>query len=515
MTVCSVDAESNIPRVILVASSGGIHAHWIHEYRRLESTFKLMAPDFHFSIWDGQSKNHDLKNARKNPNSIIFWFIQMSRVNEELRKYPDIPILIGIFDEMTLDTPREKSKTAQSDIVCRFVPQATPSALTRATSGCTSWLKEKLGGVLLQPNRLHTHLKYTRYNDAQLLIEQRCKLDHYMVGYFRNQIRMDLQPLIPQGLHMIHVLSKRGTLASKLRQTCDDILPASFDNVLKSKLGYNVKSDDEHYVKLMSLFNQPTLSICEVIRHIKMIKTRYEDELCVDAHPHIKRLVERIEEFSNECPICCDTTTNIVMMNCCTYCVCQTCYDSFRRCAFCRQPLVSEVTIETDSNDLVVQVKKVICDTINTSTSVNNLQMKNVVLAIKSLVAHSHKRMIVMINFGYHSGRIIDDTTSFLSRATGITMEYADDLIGGKGTKFAKLKARFDDMTNNEPMALICNNVSTSGVLVGVNFDKVDAAVVVGNIDETIFTQLLGRIFRPNYLRDNSKWIPLVKVYSK
>ena len=44
----------------------------------------------------------------------------------------------------------------------------------------------------------------------------------------------------------------------------------------------------------------------------------------------------------------------------------------------------------------------------------------------------------------------------------------------------AKLKERFDNLDITDPMVLVCNNASTSGVLVGVNFDKVDGVLLVG-----------------------------------
>ena len=145
-----------------------------------------------------------------------------------------------------------------------------------------------------------------------------------------------------------------------------------------------------------------------------------------------------------------------------------------------------------------------------------NFQMKNVICSLKTLVAHSYKRIIIMINFDYNNAHVVSQTISFFRQASGIErIEYADGYIGGKGTKFAKLKEEFDDVKNTSTMALVCNNHSSSGVLVGVNFDKVDSVVLVGNINETIGTQLMGRIFRPNMDRANSQFIPFVKVYSK
>ena len=62
-------------------------------------------------------------------------------------------------------------------------------------------------------------------------------------------------------------------------------------------------------------------------------------------------------------------------------------------------------------------------------------------------------------------------------------------------------------------MVLLCSNNEHSGVLVGVDLKNADSVIVVGDVPESIGTQLLGRVFRPRMGR-NSEYIPFIKIYS-
>ena len=513
------NCNAKIPRLIVVAAPGGVHAHWVNEFERLKSEFNRMSPEFEVVLWKGQSKHYSTKIASEyGDNKVIFWIISMANLNEEMRKCPSIPILCVVTDEMTIDTPREKTETAQSPVVCRLLPQATPSALCDATSGCTSWLRREMEGELIGPHRMESRIKYGDHKALQLLINQRCKLDNMMPGFFRDQIRMDLCDLIPVGMQVIHVQSKRGTLASHISQTLDDLVPASFKNVLLSKLpSYRVNYNDGKITELGALLDIPSVPLEQVTTLLKSIKCYHPPtDLAIDKMPDLKRIVDRIEEFSNECPICCEETSNIQMLNCCSYCICTSCLGGCNRCPFCRKPK-DEAVILVESNAVPeVTIQEELHDSISTNTNRNNIQMKNMINSINTLKTHTYKRIIIMINFGYSAHLSISTITSYMKRKTGIQdIVYAEYLTGGAGTKFARVKERFDDLEKNpEPMILICNNHDSSAVLVGTNFDKADSVIVVGNIAERIGTQLMGRIFRPNLQRDNTKHIPFVKIYS-
>jgi hypothetical protein len=171
------DPSIAVPRLVIVAGPGGVHQHWISEYRRLSSEFRRMSPHLTQLSWDGQSKHYSTLIASGLQNTVVFWFLPISKLNEEMRRYPAVAVLCVITDEMTIDVPREKTATTQSPVVVRLLPQATPSALCQSTRGCTSWLRQAMDGELEPPNKLGRYLKYSNYKESQKLIEQRTKLN--------------------------------------------------------------------------------------------------------------------------------------------------------------------------------------------------------------------------------------------------------------------------------------------------------------------------------------------------
>lgn len=508
-------SSNNVARLVIVCGSGGVHNHWINEFKRILGEFKRMQPHINYNMWDGQSKNYSVEAANIDENTVTFWFLQISKLNEEMRKFPDIDVAVVITDEMTIDTPREKMKTHKSNVLVRLLPQATPQALKCATQGCTSWLKEAFDGEILSPKYLERLLQINDFKGAQLCMDQYCKLMQYMPLEFRDQIRLDLQLLIPEGMIVIHVPSRRGTLASYISDSQADIVPASFNNVLRSKLPtYNMDYENSGLKELNEILEkESSISIKNIVTKIGEIKTI--DGKALTENLGIKRMVERMEEFCDECPICCNATNDVKMMTCCSYCVCSECHSRWNKCAFCRKPIEQHVGITIPPEQVKeFSVQRNIESTIELNTDNNNMQMKNLKSVLKSLKLHMYKRILLMVDIFSLSGEGVSSFISNIRENMEIQVYDTEYATSGKGTYFKFIKDRFDDIQKYpEPMVLLCSNNEKSGVLVGVDFKIADSVIVVGDIPESIGTQLMGRVFRPRERRV-SEYIPFVKIYS-
>ena len=244
---------------------------------------------------------------------------------------------------------------------------------------------------------------------------------------------------------------------------------------------------------------------------------RDQTKFAYNSYPEIERIVDRIEEFTQECPVCYNTANEVVMLNCCSYCVCSECFSSLRKCAFCRKPIVNTISVDVDASILPppIRVESTLDKSILVNAHEQNFQMKNMIVSLNTMLKHDCRRLLLMINFSDQCRHIGEMIEFVKQQVDGIDIEYADDLVAGKGTKFARIKQRFDDTSHTEPMVLVCNNYNRTGVLIGVNFNNVDGVLLVGEVCPKISTQLMGRIFRPNPNRDNTRLVPFVKVYSK
>ena len=136
-------------------------------------------------------------------------------------------------------------------------------------------------------------------------------------------------------------------------------------------------------------------------------------------------------------------------------------------------------------------------------------------MCLHVLKAHSFKRILVLIERDCDA-----DASSFasivnvqaLSAVTNITIHRIDLLLSGYyGIQFTDIKREFDTITDG-PIALLSYGMETK-VLVGTNFDYVDAIVTLGKLPLQNLTQALARTFRPRATRDNSKSIVMIKLH--
>ena len=510
--------EPEVVPLVLVCSFGGVHNHWINECNRLMNDFMNICPGVHYNIWDGQGKDKSIEDALNNykeNGTVTFWFLQIQKMNEELRKNPYIAVAVMITDEMTVDTPREKTKTNKSPVCVNLLPQATPQALVESTRGCTSWLKEAFNGEMTSINYISRYIDHGRYKEAQNVAEQYCKLMQFMPMFFREQIRFDLQNMVPVGMNILHIKSKRGTLASHLMDSTADIVPASFQNVLKSNIPYHQFDYETCGLKDLDclLKTSTSIKIEEILDRLKEIKSRAN--VALSSIPSVSRMISRMQDFCEECPICWSKSESPRMMTCCSYCVCSTCFNNINRCAFCREEINDHVEVQTEhevENEFLTQ-----CDlegTIFFNTNNSNLQMKNLGLVLKSMSEHDYKRILLMTDIYSLTREATNKFISNIYEKFGFHVYNTENATNGKGTSFKFIKENFDSIEkHSEPIILLCNNHHHSNVLVGVDFKYADAMIVVGDVVPRLATQLVGRVFRPLKERDNNKFIPFVRIY--
>lgn len=509
--------ENRLARLIVVTSAGGVFSHWRNEFARLQTEFLRLANGRTIVLWNGSSKHYSTQAAvNLEGDPVVVWFLQLSKLNEEMRSHPQHAVLCVVTDEMTVDTPTEKFVSFQSPVVCRLLPQATPHALVAASQGYTSWMQRQFGGPLLSPSELKGFIELRDTRSIQTLLVQRCHFDHWMPGWFRDHIDEDLRKLTPKGIQVIDLLSKRGTLGSHLRNVMEDLVPCNMRNIVLHRLHYVT---DSTYQRVNAIFDSPAFEVSHLLNLLTTERDKSGNP--ITSQPDISRLIERIEEFCTECPICFEKTTDMSILNCCSYCVCTSCFQRMSRCAFCRTTVSSDMAVPGPTSiPEVVAIADDVFHTIALHAKKTNLQMKNLVFTLLSLVTHGHRRILLLVDLSFvHWGNqdAIQKTVDTIFELTGIRdIVYAENLMNGKGTRFEGLKAKFDDLRGHpDPMVLLCNNASNSKTLVGVDFTMADSIVVMGKIHSAICTQILGRILRPNPKRDNQKPIPFVKIFCR
>ena len=135
-------------------------------------------------------------------------------------------------------------------------------------------------------------------------------------------------------------------------------------------------------------------------------------------------------------------------------------------------------------------------------------------MCLHVLKAHAFKRILILIECSAYDARFEFDAivnVKCLSKATTFKIYRIDQLLDSNPRKFTSIKREFDTI-NDEDIALISYGMD-SNLLVGTNFDYVDAIITLGNLPEENLTQALGRTFRPRASRDNTRPIVMIKMH--
>tara|TARA_B110001452_G_scaffold266667_1_gene274151 strand:- start:78 stop:2321 length:2244 start_codon:yes stop_codon:yes gene_type:complete len=520
-----------VARMIVIAAAGMTFRHFVNTSQRMIPRVEAMDPTIVIHVWEKMGKQWNTTIAASLPeNTIVVWVVPVERIMEVLRHDPSVTIPVVITDEFTVKTPKERSPTDQSFVMKNLITQATPQALQNATSGNRSWLKEEFGGQLHAPSFIKHLIRRRRWKDAQLAAEQLTKLDLMTLTPFRSLVRDELRDMIPIGISVTFLRSRRVTMASYLTGSACDVVPANFTNIVLAQLSSFGLTDDsrECLTNFMSASVVHPADINEVL------------EACTSKFPNadrsvIQRLQARLSEFQEECPICKnESMTHPNIFGCCGYCVCDECYGICNnRCPFCRTEVRDTIPrldiVDTETREQIEeQERQLIQRTIDDKYPVkspgdmvlsppmmhNNNILTNLTHSIHYLTNHGHKRLLIVLerpSWGLDLSHQLD--ISRLSSVTGVDITRVDRMLSGKATEFAKVKRDFDS-PNPQPMGLLCYGVNDT-FMVGTDLASADGIIIVGNIRDSILTQAISRTLRPNALRDNTRPLPQINIYTR
>lgn len=515
-----------IARLVLVAAAASTFHHFLQTLERLLPLVQAMQPTTRFTVWSKMSKFYGVDVA-KDVDGVVLWIIPVQKLNTVLRQDPKTAVAVCITDEFTVDTPRESGRTLTSPIAKQMITQATPQALVNATSGGRTWLKQLFQGTLIPPKRISEEIRRHNFSQAQLACEQLCLLDCMTLTSFRDRVRRDLCLLVPPSLEVHFVRSRVVSMSAHILNSHVDMVPANLSNVILHYLGGCGILTTESIAQVRSITSvmDPT-SLITIVSNVESTSP-HNPMLSRD------RLVERIQEFVQQCPICLsEASPGMKLYGCCGYCVCQNCYDvnPRNRCPFCRtdvpQSLPRNVVVEEepeavvpfaddsyperpafDGDDMTVSMNRV--------TGRDLRQITNLTNALHCLKHYGYSRVLLVIErTGFHGNNHFEDhfDCARLSEVTGFDTRRVDQTLRGKGSEFAVIKANFD-AKDTVAKCLVSFGIDAD-LLVGTNFDCVDAMVMVGHVSNDILTQTLGRTFRPRADRDNTRPMKMVKIYT-
>jgi hypothetical protein len=519
--------ELFVARLVLVAPTPTTWDHFVTTLTALLPEMQRLAPQLRFHLWVGMSKKHSVAAATDpvtvGTDDVFVWVHPMDQRSKILRASPNIAVVASVMDEYCVPTPREKYRTTKSPVLHTIITQATPQALVEATSGHTSWLKEMFGGTLSSPSQVERLLRFREFTNAHLAMEQVCKLDLFTVTPFRARIRDDLHELVPRGLDIFFVRSRRVTIASHLSGASADFVPASLLSVVSRVLVGLTTTQAQHLHEHI----QPSLLSLDQVRTAlntlphpdSPAAPRQTFEVANPAqHAARGRLLDRLDEFRSACPICFEEGRDTLMIyGCCGFCVCYTCWTRTRRCPHCRADILgapAEAAEEPRDHVYpreVVRAPSFAATLAGGATALSNNQLRNLAGVLLTMRAHGRKRLLIVIE-------VLPDTIGLrvteaeLQRiSTAVGVDLVTPRMTSMGTGFRDVKARFDG-PDERPMAIVSFMDTT--LLVGTNLDVVDGVVTVGHISSSLMTQTLGRVFRPRASRDNTALVPLVRIFS-
>lgn len=507
---------THVARLVLVGAGAATFEHFAKTLRRLVPTFGRFFPSTPMVVWSTMSKHHSV--AAADPEALTFWVVPMKEINKVLRAHPTHQVAVCIEDELIGDTSRERSITFKSTILKRIIPQATPQALTTATKGQASWIKGFFGGELHPPSMIGDLIRFRQFTNATKAVEQLAKLDLCTTTVFRPFVSRDLASLMPPGMRVYPVRSRIQCMAAHLANLDSDMVPASLVNVVLNYLnGFLLSSESR--LAIHAQLRNPVLHPEELAVTLEQAQSTRRD---MD-RSRLTRLAAKVRDFATECPICYSAPTEqgLRLYGCCGYCVCEECFHNNRTttCPFCRTAVPSAIpraAVETEPEEETVNAPIPVGESLEADlaqhTSQNNRIFDNLLATLKVMRTHQYKRTILVVQTPSYSTNNLDVflNQSSVEQETGFELFRVDDLMGGKGTRFARVKQRFDS-PDPTPMALVCFGIDARFV-VGTDLGMADSVVTVGSVDEKLVTQTVFRSFRPMPMRDPTKYIAFVKI---
>lgn len=567
-TIFQGTCELKVARLCIVASGGSTFDHFQETLTRLIPAFEARHPGQKVVVWTTMGMRHNVRAAFEmaaDGQTVVFWCVPTTKMNTVLRQDPTVSVACVITDEYTTDPPRERSRTTKSPILHHLLLQATPQSLVSATEGYKSWFSEIMGGKLLAPRSVARLVKNRKWTEAQLALDQSCKLRLMTMTFLREGVRQDLRPMMPNGMDVYTVRSRRVTLSSHLLDSQVDFVPMNFPNVLLSLLR-GLMLTDASIRAIRSLCERP-FSLHDLVSVLHALTSTDEGTRPPET-PLLQRLLTRIHEACDQCPVCfgggvgsmgagcagggaCSSSaagTRPMIYGCCGYIVCDQCFAMVNRCPFCRtqvdealpRSMVPEpaealapgapevINLDSEDEDDAsgaswpllprprFQPGTGVDEDVARLTSPNKTQVDNLTNVLHILHARDFLRVVVVVESESTQlvSRHVDNYLSLhnLETTTGFKVHRVDTLLNGKGSKFASVKREFDD-PSSPPQVLFCHGIHPS-FLYGTDLARATALVAVGDIGSTVLTQAMGRVFRALKGRSTDVPVKVFKIYT-
>lgn len=521
-------AVPNVARMVVIATAGTTFQHFVTTAKRMVPRIESMDPTIVVHVWDKLGKQCTTTVAASLPsNVLLLWVVPVEHIIKVLRHDPSVTIPVVITDEFTVNTPKERSATDQSFVMKNLITQATPQALQEATNGNRSWLKDEFGGGLHAPRRLKSLIGQRNFKEAQLAATQITKLDLMTLTPFRCLVRDELCAMIPVGILVTFVSSRRLTMLSHLTNAASDVVPANFTNMLLTQLSSFMLTEASR----ASLMDALSENVVQPTRLVEIL------EGCTSRVPStdrsvVRRLQTRLSEFEQECPICNDVQmTDPNLFGCCGYCVCNRCFGMCNnRCPFCRTEVrqtIPAADVEDDdmraaraqmeetllrrADEAKYPLKTEAHVSLDPTAMMGNNILANVTHALHYLTHNHHRRILIVLERPSMSMDLsVQLDTHRLSQVTGVVIARIDRMLSGKAQEFTAEKRKFDS-PDPAPRALLCYGVNER-FMVGTDLASADSIIVVGTIPNNILTQAMSRTLRPNEDRNNARPINQINI---
>lgn len=528
-TVYAGSADVKVARLVVIGTMSTTYSHFVLTTKELLPHFNSLWPRRRFVIWEGTGKDKTPERAYCMPtDATVIWILPLSSVTEAISVTPDVDVALLVMDEYIVDTPRKKYQRNESSAAKFVILQATPEALCTASGGYQNELQKVFNGSIVDPRHIRDAIVRRDFKTAQRGCDGLAKLMLFTTSAFRGIVRDDLARLVPNGLAIYQVRCRRVSLASALLDSKVDLVAADLASVLLTLLK-PLSLTDESIQTVRNLAIADAITPADAVQVFQKLQSANE-LIDVGASAVIRRLTTRIEEVTNACPICYDEVNgDFKMMGCCGYVLCARCAAPLQKCAFCRTDLrttrIARSDAEPEADHHALSYPKApewqptddVDSSIRTHTSSRHTQLYNLVMVLHTL-RHDGKRRVLMLvqndesnHFGFASERHGGVNYGRLCAVTGYQLGYVPK-PRGRGADYAVEKARFDDPAQ-PPIALVCDGYDDR-VAVGADFASADALVVVGSVYQERVVQLIGRVFRPNRKRDNTKPMTIVWVFT-
>lgn len=399
--------DAKIARLVIVAADDTTHDHFVSTIHRLKPMLSEVDPQMRVVVWTTVGASASTKKAYEMPSHVaVVWIVLSKDLNSILRLHPDITVPVCIVDEATKCPAREQTQSTKSTVLKTMYANATLEALESATKGHTSALKTLFGGPLLPPNRIPLFVQLRQFKEATSAVRQLCILNLATVTPFRALIQSDLAPMIPCGVLVHHVRSRRRTLSTALTGAGQEVVTVSLLNALLKYLhGFFLDSASREAMSQALGGNGADegaiLSPKDLVTLLNSLTTiapeRSRSEL-------IFNLKTRLAEFTEECPICCNQECRgFKIMSCCGYCVCDECFTrgAWQRCAFCRAPVSTSFALNEvcPPSAPVANAFPILPpgSSLDVQVCSNKSQSENLSLVLQVLQRQGYKRTIVVV----------------------------------------------------------------------------------------------------------------------